>query len=42
MLSPKLNKLNAEFYIKLMRYAPQLYGLFYDTQARRLSFLKER
>lgn len=30
MLNPKLNQLNSKFYIKLMRYAPQLYGLFYN------------
>ncbi|MFN3598725.1 MAG: MGDG synthase family glycosyltransferase [Aquificaceae bacterium] len=29
-LNPKLNKINADFYIKLMKYAPSLYGLFYD------------
>ncbi len=29
-MNPKLNSLNSELYVKLMRYAPCLYGLFYD------------
>lgn len=30
LMNPKLNRINAAFYIKLMRYASTLYGLFYD------------
>ena len=30
LLNPKLNRINAALYIKLMRYTPAFYGLFYN------------
>lgn len=31
LMNPRLNEINAKFYVYMMKYFPRLYGLFYDS-----------